>query len=58
VRLVPTESAASEVRRQLRSLLDRLDALTDQFTPAERAAIHRYRQAATEAYHRFATDED
>ncbi|GAA1978655.1 hypothetical protein GCM10009817_18940 [Terrabacter lapilli] len=58
VRLVPTESAASEVRGRLRSLLDRLDALTDQFTPEERAAIHRYLQAATEAYHRFATDED
>ena len=57
VRLVPTESAATEVRGQLRSLLDRLDALTDDFTDAERDAIHRYLQAATEAYHRFAVDE-
>lgn len=58
VRLVPTESAATEVRGQLRSLLDRLDALTREFTPEERAAIHRYLQAATDAYHRFAVDED
>jgi DNA-binding MarR family transcriptional regulator len=54
VRLVPTESAATEVRGQLRSLLDRLDALTEQFTAQERDAIHRYLQAATEAYHQFA----
>ncbi|GAA3696545.1 MarR family winged helix-turn-helix transcriptional regulator [Terrabacter ginsenosidimutans] len=57
VRLVPTESAATEVRGQLRGLLDRLDALTEEFTEGEREAIHRYLQAATEAYHRFATDD-
>lgn len=57
VRLVPTESAATEVRGQLRGLLDRLDALTEEFTEGEREAIHRYLQAATAAYHRFATDD-
>ena len=54
---MPTASAATEVRGQLRTLLDGLDALTADFTPDERAAIHRYLQAATEAYHRFATDD-
>lgn len=57
VRLVPTEAAATEVRGQLRGLLDRLDALTGEFTEAERDAIHRYLQAATEAYHRFAVED-
>ena len=56
--LVPTESAVSEVRGQLRRLLDRLDALTEDFTPAERDAIQRYLAAATEAYHRFTTEDD
>ncbi|MER7073037.1 MarR family transcriptional regulator [Terrabacter sp. NPDC000476] len=57
VRLVPTESASTQVRGQLRGLLDRLDAITADFTPAERDAIHRYLQAAAEAYHRFAEDD-
>jgi hypothetical protein len=48
----------SEVRGQLRRLLDRLDALTEDFTPAEREAIQRYLSAATEAYHRFTTEDD
>ncbi|GAA2740320.1 MarR family winged helix-turn-helix transcriptional regulator [Terrabacter aerolatus] len=57
VRLVPTESAATEVRGQLRSLLDRLDALTHEFSDGERDAIHRYLRSATEVYHRFAADD-
>ncbi len=57
VRLIPTQSAAAEVRGQLRSLLDRLDALTAQFTDAERDAIHRYLEAAAEAYRQFALDD-
>ena len=56
VRLVPSESAAAEVRGQLRSLLDRLDALTAEFTDGERDAIRRYLDAATTAYRDFADD--
>ncbi|EWT01280.1 MarR family transcriptional regulator [Intrasporangium oryzae NRRL B-24470] len=54
VRLLATESANEEVRRELRELLDMLDAITDDFTPTERAAIQRYLAAATDAYRRYA----
>jgi DNA-binding MarR family transcriptional regulator len=56
VRLVPTEEARTEVRGQLRELLDALDAVTAGFDPAERAAIVRFLDAATAAYQRFASD--
>src|SRR6476469_9618633 len=56
VRLVPSESAATEVRGQLRSLLAPLDAMTADLTETERDAIRRYLDAATEAYRDFAED--
>ncbi|MEO7447634.1 MAG: MarR family winged helix-turn-helix transcriptional regulator [Humibacillus sp.] len=56
VQLVPTESAKDEVRGQLAELLDALDAITDDFDPAERAAIRRYLERASAAYVRFAED--
>ena len=56
VRLVPTETAKAEVRRQLADLLDRLDQVSEAFTPTERAAIQRYLEAATTAYVEFAQD--
>ena len=58
VRLVATESAATEVRAELRRLLDSLDRVTDDFSPDERDAVQRYLKAATEAYSHFAVDED
>ena len=58
VRLVATESAATEVRGELRRLLDALDHLTDDFSEAERDAIQRYLEAATAAYRLFAVDEN
>lgn len=54
VRLVATESANEEVRRELRELLDTLDAITEGFTPTEREAIQRYLAAATDAYRHYA----
>lgn len=54
VRLLPTEGANGRVRAQLRELLDGLDSITEQFTPAERAAIQRFLAEATRAYRRFA----
>ncbi|MCU1538057.1 MAG: transcriptional regulator, MarR family [Humibacillus sp.] len=56
VQLVPTESARNEVREQLAELLDALDAITDDFSAAERDAILRYLQRAAAAYERFAGD--
>ena len=56
VRLVPTETAKAEVRRQLADLLDRLDQVSEAFTPTERAAIQRYLEAAATAYVEFAQD--
>jgi DNA-binding MarR family transcriptional regulator len=56
VRLVPTESAKAAVRRQLADLLERLDAVSEDFTPSERAAIQRYLVAAAAAYRDFAQD--
>ena len=56
VRLVPTETAKAEVRRQLADLLDCLDAVSEGFTPTERAAIRRYLEAAATAYRDYAQD--
>jgi DNA-binding MarR family transcriptional regulator len=56
VRLVPTESAKAAVRSQLADLLDRLDAVSEDFTADERAAIQRYLEAAAAAYRDFAKD--
>ncbi|GAA2159505.1 MarR family winged helix-turn-helix transcriptional regulator [Humibacillus xanthopallidus] len=56
VRLVPTESAKAAVRGQLADLLERLDAVSEDFTPDERAAIGRYLEAAAAAYRDFAQD--
>jgi DNA-binding MarR family transcriptional regulator len=56
VRLVPTESAKAAVRGQLADLLERLDAVSEDFTPSERAAIQRYLEAAAAAYRAFAQD--
>ncbi|MEO7131492.1 MAG: MarR family transcriptional regulator [Dermatophilaceae bacterium] len=58
VRLLATESANGQVRAQLRELLDGLDAITERFTPAERAAIQRFLADATGAYRRFAQADD
>ncbi|HET7800825.1 MAG TPA: MarR family transcriptional regulator [Humibacillus xanthopallidus] len=56
VRLVPTESAKAAVRGQLADLLERLDAVSEDFTPSERAAIGRFLEAAAAAYRDFAQD--
>jgi DNA-binding MarR family transcriptional regulator len=56
VRLVPTESAKAAVRSQLADLLDRLDAVSEDFSAGERAAIQRYLEAAAAAYRDFAKD--
>ncbi|HET8987956.1 MAG TPA: MarR family transcriptional regulator [Humibacillus sp.] len=56
VRLVPTESAKAAVRGELADLLERLDAVSEDFTPSERAAIQRYLEAAAAAYRDFAHD--
>ena len=54
VRLVPTETAKTAVRGQLADLLERLDAVSADFTPKERAAIQRYLESAAAAYRDFA----
>ncbi|MBB2987298.1 MarR family winged helix-turn-helix transcriptional regulator [Terracoccus luteus] len=56
VQLVPTDAATTEVRGQLAELLDTLDAITEEFDDAERAAILRYVEAATAAYARYAAE--
>ena len=56
LRLVPTESARAAVRGQLADLLERLDAVSEDFTPGERAAIGRYLEAAAAAYRDFAQE--
>ena len=58
VRLVPTESAKAAVRQQLADLLEHLDAVSEDFTPTERAAIQRYLEAAAAAYRDFARPAD
>ncbi|WP_247827375.1 MarR family winged helix-turn-helix transcriptional regulator [Arthrobacter antioxidans] len=56
VSLRPSEEAVERILTELRPLFDSLDALTDDFTPAEQSAIHRYLRLAAQQLTDFADE--
>jgi DNA-binding MarR family transcriptional regulator len=57
VRLSPSPSAITEVLGQLMPLLDRLDAVAEQLSDEDRAAVRRYLEGVTEVYRAWAAGE-
>lgn len=53
VTLHATDTAVARILGTLRPLLDDLDALADDFTPAEQDAVTRYLRAAGQRLHRY-----
>lgn len=55
VNLIPTERSLTEVNRQLRPLLDAVDAVAEEFSTEERTAIRRFLAEVVAIYTAFAS---